>query len=123
MNDVPPITLDELRRRNEAALHLSVLAVQRHPDAYRQLRRDAAAVAVGQLDIGAYHHKAKQMVRQLETLCQVGAGTVFVFYRRGLDPGAEGDVRTFRALCRDMLATFDELERWRRRRHHLKRIK
>jgi hypothetical protein len=94
-----------------------------HPDVYRQLRRDAAAVAGGLLDIGAYYDTAQRMVRQLEVLCLVGAGTVFVFYRQGLDPRAEGHVRTFRALCCDMLATFDELDRWRRRQHHLRCVK
>ena len=123
MDPLSPTSFDELKRRHEAALRTSALAVQRHPDVYRQLRRHAALVVYGSLDIGAYYDTAQQMVRYLEALCQVGAGTVFVFYRRALDPRSEGHVRTFRPLCSDLLATLAELDRWRSKERRLRCVK
>jgi hypothetical protein len=123
MNLSPDSSLDELRRRHEAALASSARAVARHREAYGRLRRDAAQVAFGTLDIGAYHETAARMVGCLELLCRPEAGTLFVFYRRALDPRAEGHVRTFRPLCCDLLATLAELDRWRRDRGRLRRIK
>lgn len=123
MNDLPPTTLDELRRRNEAARRISARAVTTDPAAYRELRRMAAAVVAAPLDIGAYHTTTAAMVRLLERLCRTGAGTYFTYYRRAVDPRGEGDVRTFRALCRDMLATFAEFDHWRRTQGGLRRVK
>jgi len=123
MNDPPPTTLDELRRRGEAARRISARAVMADPAAYRELRRMAAAVVADPLDIGAYHATADAMMRLLERLCRAGAGTYFTYYHRAVDPRGEGDVRTFRALCRDMLATFAEFDHWRVTQRGLRRVK
>lgn len=123
MNDTDRPDIEALRQRNRAALDLSAAAAARHPDAVRRLRALAAAVTCQSVDIGAYHRTAAEMVRLLETLCAVGAGTVFVYFRRGLDPGCEGHVRTFRPMCRDLLAVLEELARRRADHRPLRRVK
>lgn len=123
MNDTPEASIEELQRRSRSAMALSAEAAARNPEAFRQLRHLAAAVADGTVDIGAYHRRAAEMVQLLETLCTVGAGTVFVYFRRGLDPNCEGNVRTFRPLCRDLSTVLDDLEQRRRARSGLRRIK
>lgn len=123
MNETTKPDIETLRQRNRAALELSASAAARHPDAVRRLRQLAAAVTCESLDIGAYHRIAAEMVRLLEILCAVGAGTVFVYFRRGLDPGCEGHVRTFRPMCHDLLAVLAELERWRAHHPPVRRVK
>ncbi|MDD3990708.1 MAG: hypothetical protein RBR20_02720 [Desulfobacterales bacterium] len=123
MNERNNSEIEALRRRHRAALELSAAAATRFPEAVRQLRRLAAAVTCQSLDIGAYHHTAAEMVRLLEILCGVGAGTVFVYFRRSLDPGCEGHVRTFRPMCHDLLAVLAELDRWRADHPPVRRVK
>jgi hypothetical protein len=123
MDEMVKPDIKALRQRNRDALDLSATAAARHPDVMRQLRRLALAVACEPLDIGVYHRTAAEMVRLLETLCATGAGTVFVYFRRGLDPNCEGHVRTFRPMCRDLLAVLEELDRWRARQRSIRRVK
>jgi hypothetical protein len=123
MSEITPTDIETLRQRNRAALALSAAAATRHPDAVRRLRQLAVAVTCESLDIGAYHRMAAEMVRLLETLCAFGAGTVFVYFRRSLDPGCEGHVRTFRPMCQDLLAVLAELDRWRADHPPMRRVK
>jgi len=115
--------IEALRQRNRAALELSAAACARHPDTVRRVRVLAAEVACESVDIGVYHRIAAEIVQLLETLCGVGAGTVFVYFRRGMDPDCEGHVRTFRPMCRDLLNVLAELERWRADHPPVRRIK
>ena len=123
MNETIKPDIEALRQRNRAALALSAAACVRHPDAVRRLRALAAAVACESVDIGAYHRTAAEIVQLLETLCTVGAGTVFVYFRRDLDPDCEGHVRTFRPMCRDLLTVLEQLERWRADHPPVRRVK
>ena len=117
------VTIEELKARWDHALAMTLRAVSRRPDAYRELKKLAGDAVCAPLDIGEYIPVAKRLVMLLETLDPQGTGSIFHLFAPRISPSSIWHMKHLRVECRDMLAHLGEFEEWRKTRHRLRIVK
>jgi hypothetical protein len=116
-------TLEQLKARWGHALAMTLRAVARRPNAYRELRRLAEDVVCAPLDIGEYMPVAKRLVELMETLDPQGTGSIFHLFAPRMSPSSIWHMKLLRVECQDMLAHLREFEEWRLSKHRLRIVK
>jgi hypothetical protein len=123
MDDLPKLTLEELKGRRSEALSRLESAALLYPATYRELKRMLCEINSSAMDISQYYRTALQLTKLLKILIQAGAGTIFDHYLHHIDPAKDGDVRYFRFECLDLAEQLKSFEKWSAEQHNLKVIK
>jgi len=116
-------SVDELRKRWEAALTVTDEAVARHPMVYREIKSLTVDIITKPLDIEDYPMTAERLVRLLKSIGCDTQGSIFHFYYDHFSPSSIWHLKLFRAECQDMLAYLDAFDEWRRKIHRLRLLK
>ncbi|BBO67636.1 hypothetical protein DSCA_15660 [Desulfosarcina alkanivorans] len=116
-------TVGELESRWEKALISTRTAVSGHPRAYRQLKTLSAEILETSIDINDYFPTVERIIHLLEELDPCGRGSIFQIFKTRISPTSIWDVKMLRMECRDLLAHLTAFDQWRRRQHHLRRVK
>jgi len=116
-------SIDELRKRWETVLAVTDRVVVRQPGVYREIRSLAEDILTNPLDIQDYPTTAERLVRLLKTADCQAQGTIFHYYFDRFSPSSISRLKLFRAECRDLLASLDAFEDWRRKTRRLRLLK
>ncbi|MFO7715336.1 hypothetical protein [Desulfosarcina sp.] len=117
------LTLRELEARWEKALTATRTAAAMHPETYRKLKRQAAEIVENPIDINDYFPKVETLVNRLKIMDPCGHGSIFDIFSTRISPSSIWHVRMLRMECKDLLAHLNAFDEWRRKKHHLRRIK
>jgi hypothetical protein len=115
------LTIGDLRKKRINALRMSEKAIREHVAAYHEIKTMVREINTGPLDIALYYQTASRLGMLLTRLAY--RGTIFQYFAEQIDPRKNGDVRYFRAQCLDLNEQLKELDRWRTKKHHLRRVK
>jgi len=116
-------SIDELKKRWEAVLTVTDRMVVRQPGVYREIRSLAEDILTKPLDIQDYPMTAERLTRLLRIAGYQAQGTLFHFYFDRFSPSSISRLKLFRAECRDLLASLDAFEGWRRKTRRLRLLK
>lgn len=117
------LTLEKLQRRWEKVLSASERAVARDPEAYLQIKTLADDIANRPLDIAEYMPTADKLVGLLKQMEGELQGTLFHYYRNNVSPTSIWHLKLLRVECRDLLASLEAFEEWRKSRRPLKIVR
>lgn len=121
MND--RLTLSELEVRWEKALTATHRAAAKHPQAYRELKAQAAEILANPIDISDYFPAVEKLTNRLKGLDPGGHGSIFEIFNTRISPSSIWHVKMFRMECKDLLAHLHAFDEWRRKKHHLRMVK
>ena len=117
---VDTVTFEELQRRWEKALIVSEKAVADNPVVYREIKSLAGDIANKPLDIAEYVPTADKLFELLEKMCSEAHGTIFQYYYKSVSPTSIWHLKLLRVECRDLLASIEALDKWRKNKRSLK---
>jgi hypothetical protein len=117
------LSVGDLRKRWEHALHATARAVSAHPKLYGELKSVAASIVDQPLDIKEYFPTAEKLTRLLHTLDPGGNGSIFDLFGSRFSPQNIWQVRLLRMECRDLLAHLQAFDQWRRESRHLRLVR
>ncbi|WP_080804615.1 hypothetical protein [Desulfamplus magnetovallimortis] len=113
----------DINKQWEDALHLTEKAVNRHPEAYRELKKLIHRTVSCPLDIRDYFTTAEKIVNLLSCLDPCGQGSIFHRFSESLAPSNIWHVKWMRVECLDLLDHLDAFDRWRREKRKLRIVK
>ena len=117
------LTVRELESRWKKTLTATQTAAAMHPGIYRDLKKQAAAIVDNPIDINDYFPTVEKLIDRLKTLDPCGHGSIFDIFSSRISPSNIWQVKLLRMECKDLLAHLDAFDRWRRKKHHLRRVK
>jgi hypothetical protein len=75
------------------------------------------------IDIGQYLEFAKKIASILDTVTEGKSGTIFDYFRSGIDPKKQGTALHFRFFRSDLQNLMNQIDCYRKSRRELKIIK
>jgi hypothetical protein len=116
-------TLEELKQRRIQSLLGADQAIRLQPATYQELKQLLKNINDRPLDVADYYKTAVGLSTILRQMADRAGYTIFDYFADHIDPGKQGDVRSFRLECRDLAEQIKEFDLWRVNRRMLKRIK
>lgn len=117
------LTVRELEVRWEKMLSSTLIAAAEHPQTYRELKTQAAAIIDNPIDIKDYFPTVEKLVNLLHALDPCGHGSIFEIFNARISPSSIWHVKMLRMECKDLLAHLSAFDQWRRDIHHLRMVK
>lgn len=114
------LSIETLKERWDHSLSCTDQAICRHSDAYRELKCIVCRINSESIDIGEYHEYAKCLASLLDTLTDGKNGTIFDYFRSGIDPKKNGNAIYFRFFCTDLQNLINQIDSFRKSRRRLK---
>ena len=120
MND--RLTIADLEKRWKEVLSITRVAVERHPDAYRQLKSIAGDIIDRPVDIAEYMPTAEKIVGLLRILAPEGRGSIFDFFTDRITPHSIWQVPLLRVECKDLMAYLAGFDQWSKKNRFLRLV-
>lgn len=122
MTDLSPPSLEELKKRAEAAMAAAEKIIIAQPAAYREIKQILNHVVNNTIDIGEYQKTAERLARLLEIMAASRKSSIFNYFYNNIDPRHGGDVRYFRAICADLLQQIHCIDDMRRCKQRIRLV-
>jgi hypothetical protein len=117
------LSLEILKARWNRSLYCTDEAICHHPDAYKELKCLVCRINHETIDIGQYLEFAKRIVFLLDTLTEGKSGTIFDYFRTGMDPKKNGTAIQFRFFCADLQNLMNQIDSYRKSRRGLRLVR
>lgn len=117
------LSLDTLKERWDHSLLCTDKAICRHSDAYKELKCLVYRVNNETIDIGQYLELARRIVSLLDIVTEKKSGTIFDYFRSGIDPKKKGAAIHFRFFCTDLQNLMHQIDCYRKSHRRLKIVK
>ncbi len=117
------LSIEKLKERWNHTLLCTDKAICRHSDAYKELKCLVCRINNETVDIGQYMETAGRIVYLLDIVTDKKSGTLFDFFRSGMDPKKYGAAVHFRFFCTDLQNLMHQIDSYRRSRRQLKIVK
>jgi hypothetical protein len=123
MNNLPKMSIRDLKERHRTALLLSEMSVRAQPDTFRELKGVLRDINTRVLDVSEYYPAAVRLAGLLRSLIRKEDPTIFDYFIQNIDPCQGGNVRYFRSSCLDLADQLNCFDKWRADRRYLRCIK
>lgn len=117
------LSLEMLKERWHHSLLFTDEVICRQADAYKELKCLVNRINNETIDIGQYHEIAGRIAFLLDRITEKKTGTVFDYFRTGIDPKKKGTAIHFRFFCADLQNLLDQIDSYRKSRRGLKIVK
>jgi hypothetical protein len=117
------LTVGKLESRWEKTLTATQTAAAMHPEIYRNLKNQAAAIVENPIDINDYFPTVEKLVDHLKDMDPCGHGSIFDIFSARISPSSIWHIKMLRMECRDLLFHLNAFDEWRRSQHHLRMVK
>jgi hypothetical protein len=117
------LSLETLKERWDHSLLCTDEAICRHSDAYKELKCLVCRINNETIDIGQYLEFARRIASLLNTVTEGKSGTIFDYFRNGMDPKKNGTAIHFRFFCTDLQNLLNQIDFYRKSRRSLKIVK
>jgi hypothetical protein len=117
------MTIEALEQKHLESLRGSEKAIRCQPEIYAEIKTMLNSVLLNPVDVSEYFGTARKLAGLLRTLDGIGGVTIFGYFHPNIDPTGKGDVRYFRAMCRDLADQVNRLDKWRAQNRNIRIVK
>jgi hypothetical protein len=117
------LSLETLKEHWDHSLLCTDEAICRHLDAYKELKCVVYRINNETIDIGQYLEFARRITFLLDSVTEGKSGTIFDYFRSGMDPKKKGTAIHFRFFCTDLQNLLNQIDFYRKSRRGLKIVK
>jgi hypothetical protein len=117
------LSLETLKKRWNHSLLCTDEVICRHSEAYKELKCLVCRINNETIDIGQYLELAKHIASLLNTITAGKGGTIFDYFRSGIDPKKNSTAIYFRFFCTDLQNMMNQIDSYRKSRRGLKIVK